>query len=73
MSVNNTPTVWLLSRDLFQSSTKRTNVVSQLYRLYRLWYVEFKPSKALIDSSSSCPASSFSNTLPTVTNTVTSL
>ena len=46
MSVDDTPTVWLLSRDLFQSSTRRTNVVLQLYRLT---YAKFRPSKTLLD------------------------
>ena len=70
MSVDNTPTVWLLSRDLFQSLTRRTNVVLQLYRLR---YAEFKPTKTMLDRDSSCPASSCSNTLSTVTKTVTGL
>ena len=67
MSADNTPTVWLLSGDLFQSSTRRTNVVSPLYRLR---YAEFKPTKTLLNRGSSCPANSCSNTLSTVTNTV---
>ena len=60
MSVVNALTVWLLTRALFQSLTRRTNVVSQLYRLR---YAEFKRSKTLLDRAWSCPASSCSNTL----------
>ena len=56
MSVDNTLTVWLLSRDLFQFSTRRTNVV--ISQLYRLRYAEFKPSNTLLDRGSNCPASS---------------
>ena len=46
MSVVNALTVWLLTRALFQSLTRRTNVVSQLYRLR---YAEFKRSKTLLE------------------------